>query len=109
MGAQQFWALGRGANASKAFSAAVDAARHAHGHGGYTGSIAEKSDGFTVIRAPAVEAIHVDDRRGRMTAARRLADEMFEADDPRIDDKWGPAGCIDIGAGEFLFFGWASS
>jgi hypothetical protein len=26
-----------------------------------------------------------------------------------VDDKWGPAGCIDLGDGRFAFLGWASS
>ncbi|SJM34020.1 hypothetical protein BQ8482_380203 [Mesorhizobium delmotii] len=37
--------------------------------------------------------------------ARLLTDKQ----DPRIDDKWGPAGCLDLGGGEYYFFGWAST
>jgi hypothetical protein len=36
----------------------------------------------------------------------------YSGDDPlweKVDDKWGPAGCIDMQDGTFLFFGWASS
>lgn len=39
----------------------------------------------------------------------RVAQKMVFDGDPRIDDKWGDAGCIDLGDGWFLFFGWASS
>jgi len=28
---------------------------------------------------------------------------------PRIDSKWGPAGCIALGDNTYLFFGWASA
>lgn len=43
-----------------------------------------------------------------------LAELLIDLGDPRIDDKWGPAGCIDLAPKkkrdkEFLFFGWASS
>lgn len=24
-----------------------------------------------------------------------------------VDDKWGPAGCVQNSPGEFIFFGWA--
>lgn len=44
------------------------------------------------------------------------AQELLEADDKRVADKWGAAGCIAIGSpradrkdNEYLFFGWASS
>jgi hypothetical protein len=35
--------------------------------------------------------------------------ELYENADPRVDDKWGPAGCIRLKDGEWLFFGWAAS
>ena len=46
--------------------------------------------------------------------AEHLLAKLF---DERIDDKWGPAGCIDMDPKltgkrkpkRFLFFGWASS
>lgn len=78
------------------FREAVQDACHYHGHGGYTGTIAEKHD-FVLIDA-------VDDAN----AARRLANKLVENEDPRIDDKWGPAGAI-LYPDHVLFFGWASS
>ena len=42
-----------------------------------------------------------------MDEAIKLADQFVEVNDSRIDDKWGPAGCIKVGKGQFLFFGWA--
>jgi hypothetical protein len=38
---------------------------------------------------------------------RRVADALMQLTDPRISDKWGPAGCLELGSGRWLFFGWA--
>ena len=35
-------------------------------------------------------------------------DRLMDADDSRIRDKWGPAGCVDVGNGTYIFFGRAS-
>jgi hypothetical protein len=40
--------------------------------------------------------------------ARALADRAIDEGDARIDDKWGPAGCVPLADGRFYFFGWAS-
>ena len=103
MGAAEFWTKARGKNAKAAFNTAVEDARYEHGHGGYTGSIAEKS-GFVMIDNPG----------GTPESAEELADKMLREGDKRTDDKWGPAGCIklrdlDDGLKEYLFFGYASS
>ncbi len=42
------------------------------------------------------------------TNPHRYAEQLVEDQDGRIDDKWGPAGCIDLGNDRYLFFGWAS-
>ena len=63
---------------------------------GYTGTIAEKHN-FNVI--PLKEGLE----------PREYADKLIDDCDPRIDDKWGPAGCFDLGGGRYFFFGWASS
>jgi hypothetical protein len=96
MGANTFFVRAKGSNARDAFNGARDDARWEHGHGGYTGTIAEKHE-FTVIEVPAGED------------ARKYAAKLIADDDERIDDKWGPAGCIKLGGDEWLFFGWASS
>ncbi len=96
MGASTFMQVGRGKTAAEAFKSARDEAAYEHGHGGYSGSLAEKRN-FVMIPVPA----GIDPR----VVARKLVDEG----DPRVDDKWGPAGCIALGKGEWLFFGWASS
>jgi hypothetical protein len=96
MGAQTFTHKAKGKTAKDAFQQAVSDARYEHGHGGYTGTLAEKSD-FVMIALPKDESA-VD-----------YAYSLIDSCDPRIDDKWGPAGCIDMGDGNYLFFGWASS
>lgn len=96
MGANTFETTATGATAQEAFRSAVDEAAWEYGHGGYTGSIAEKRD-FVMIDMPD----------GKDPS--EYAFELIDKGDPRIADKWGPAGCIKIADGEFLFFGWASS
>jgi len=96
MGADTFMNWAKGKTAKLAFNAAVEEACYEHGHGGYTGTIAEKSS-FVMIALPAGQD------------AGEYASKLLDADDPRIDDKWGPAGCIELGDDEWLFFGWASS
>jgi len=104
MGADTFFSRASGKSAQEAFRSAVEDAQYESGHGGYSGTIAEKGD-FVMITLP----------EGRK--AFEFADELIDAGDDRIDDKWGPAGCIALGApkgakddtvGEYLFFGWAS-
>ena len=96
MGAETFMVRAKGQTAAKAFSVACAKARHEHGHGGYTGTIAEKSE-FVMIVTSA------------KTDAAEYAEKLINDGDKRIDDKWGPAGCIQLGKTEFLFFGWTSS
>lgn len=98
MGATQFYDKAKGADAQEAFTTLRDEALHENGHGGYTGSIAEKSE-FTMIP---------EYTPNDMISAEDFAEKLIGDYDERVDDKWGPAGCIDIGGGEFLFFGWAS-
>ncbi len=96
MGANQFCNNGSGLTAKEAFSDLVDDALFEYGHRGYTGTIAEKSS-FIMIQPNEGET--------PSQCARRL----LSSDDRRIDDKWGPAGCIKVSDGKWLFFGWASS
>lgn len=99
MGATTFMVKEHGKSAKEAFERAQRQARYEYGHGGYTGTIAEK-DSFTEITTPK-EKDPVE-----------FAYNLIDKDDPRISDKWGPAGCIDLGKDGngrmFLFFGWAS-
>jgi len=100
MGADTFMVTGHGEDPRTAFSAAVRGAQISYGDRGYTGSLAEKSS-FIMIPKPR------PDMTGREIAD--YADQLIDDGDPRVDDKWGPAGCIDMGGGKYLFFGWASS
>jgi hypothetical protein len=98
MGANEFTTIGRGQSADQAFRQARDAAAWEHGHGGYTGTIAEKNS-FTVISGPLP-----------YREASALAWRLIEEEDERVDDKWGPAGCIPIrDSDQFLFFGWSAA
>ena len=96
MGAQVFTTTAKGSDARNAFIGAVREAQYECGHGGYTGTIAEK-DGFTVIP--------LEEGREPYEYAGELIDEC----DRRVNDKWGPAGCFELGEGRYFFFGWASS
>jgi hypothetical protein len=96
MGACDFQTCARGKDAREAFNNAVKDAQYDHGHSGYSGTIAEKH-AFVMIDAPPD------------TDPLKFAEELIAKGDNRIDDKWGPAGCIKLPDGAFLFFGWASS
>jgi hypothetical protein len=88
------------------FLRAVDQAKYEFGHGGYTGTLAEK-DSYVVIGDAAGPA-----------EALTKAQQLLNDNDPRVDDKRGPAGIIlypwtIASSGEAvrkaLIFGWASS
>jgi len=89
------------------FAYAQKNARYQNGHGGYTGTIAEK-DYFIIISDEGIS----------YKKAFKLADDLIIKCDARIDDKWGPAGAIRIkqrasknqkSMNGWMFFGWASS
>lgn len=96
MGACDFETVGRGENAAKAFSSAVQDAQHEHGHGGYSGTIAEKRS-YKLI-AP------------RTGETWRDCVKRCQADEDHFSwDKWGDAGAVMVSEGVYLFFGMASS
>ena len=97
MGATTFTQVGKGKTATEAFLTAVAEARHQYGHGGYTGTLAEKGT-FVLIQPPEGADLRAF-----------VADLLNKDDDPRISDKWGPAGCVKLGPEEYVFFGWAST
>ena len=80
MGATDFSVKVMAKTAREAFQKAVEEAKYEYGHGGYTGTIAEK-DSFQMISVP-----HGKDPE----------DYAFHliVNDSRVSDKWGPAGCI---------------
>jgi hypothetical protein len=96
MGASTFGETANGKTAKEAFRKAVEQAQFDYGHAGYTGSIAEKSE-FVMIDVPAGKNAYDH------------AHDLIDDGDPRIDDKWGPAGCIKLDDNTWYFFGWASS
>jgi hypothetical protein len=85
VGAQRFEQYADGADVDAAFDAARDAARNEHGHGGYTGTVAEKDD-YVVITRTLTD----------LDNATTLAGDLIDRDDQRITDKWGPAGAIPV-------------
>jgi len=97
MGATTFINTVNGATLQEAFADAVKQAQYDYGHAGYTGTIAEKNVVTLIQRGPVPKR-----------EAIRLAQELIEDADARIDDKWGPAGAIPLEEGGWLVFGWAS-
>jgi hypothetical protein len=101
MGAETFDTIIRGDDMGAAFREAVRRAKHDYGHAGYSGTIAEKQSARYIGEAKS------------MKEAQDMAWTLIDAMDPRIDDKWGPAGAIEFsdkdGTTAWLFFGWASS
>jgi len=113
MGADSFYNRVKkqeGQTAGQAFDAERSEAQYEHGHGGYTGTIAEK-DGISISRKP--ECIDADDWINEL--------DDFDEDDKDnehyselkrdfeiYDDKWGNALCI-VEEEHFIFCGHASS
>lgn len=95
MGAMSFVIERNGKSAEQCFKDAREGALYDHGHGGYSGTIAEKN-AYTML--PLI------DGKNAIDSAWQYIDDC----DPRVDDKWGPAGCIKTDDG-FVFFGWASA
>jgi hypothetical protein len=85
VGASTFEQYADGAEVAAAFRTARADADVEHGDGGYSGSLAEKHDYVVITR----QAMDRDD-------AYRLARDLITRQDPRIDDKWGPAGAIPV-------------
>lgn len=96
MGASEFSQRSTGSTPRIAFDAAKTQALYDHGHAGYSGTLAEKHS-FVEIAVP--DGIDPGE----------FAQGLLEEGDKRIDDKWGPAGCVKLAEGSYLFFGWASS
>lgn len=127
MGAEVFEVTWIADSPEDAFSDAVRHHQWEYGHGGYTGTIAEKSS-FVLRSLPGPGEINPDrlvdalvgwdelDRMGKEAEIDHLGlhppsayveefDSLFEI----FDDKWGPALAFDLGNNRYLFCGWASS
>jgi hypothetical protein len=81
MGGTTFETTGMDPDVGKAFHIAREQAGYEHGHGGYSGTIQEKHDFVVITNTPVPYAV-----------AEVQAGTLIDADDPRIRDKWGPAG-----------------
>jgi hypothetical protein len=93
MGATTFGCKATGKTAREAFSNAIEEAQYEYGHGGYTGTIAEK-DSFKMYTVNA-----------------QFKTQEFWSEVQTIEDKldkWGHAGCIKLDGDAYYFFGWAS-
>lgn len=122
MGAQPFATKQRAKTIAAAFQNARTIALHTYGHGGYTGTIAEKGD-FTELKVPNELTADAFVERAMnwghvpcLTTFSADAERTIEQASKIADDKWGPAVAIEIpgslqpdGTREFAFFGWASS
>jgi len=85
MGGTTFEHYAPGVDVNDAFKRAHEEASYEHGHGGYTGTIAEKGSFTIITRTPLLER-----------EAEALAQRLINDDDVRISDKWGPAGAIPV-------------
>jgi hypothetical protein len=84
-------------SAREAFGKLVDDAQFQHGHGGYTGTIAEKND-FVTIELP--DGLSEDDAIDYISRSVDPPDQhkdWIERWALVYDDKWGPALCIEGG------------
>lgn len=102
MGATEFFTSAAGATVAEAFSSAVSSAEYESGHGGYTGTIAEKSD-YQSASSQTFENVN---------EARDFANQKLGDSNHWCNDKWGPAAYVTYknknGETRFLFFGVAS-
>lgn len=85
MGGTTFDHYAEGVNVDDAFKNAHEEATYEHGHGGYSGTIAEKPGYVVITHEPML-----------LNEAYHLVNKLTDANDPRINDKWGPAGAIPI-------------
>ena len=123
MGGADFMNAGKGKTAQAAFDKIVEQAQWEHGHGGYSGTIAEKRSMVEFQRPKGM-------RRATVIQAVRALGRICKDDDgnaetatvqakyPKLpiakmlevyDDKWGPSLAIELAKGEYLFAGWASA
>jgi len=85
MGASTFITQTSGSNLQEAFAAACQDASFEHGHGGYSGTVAEKHSVVALDKTPRWS-----------DEGLAYAEALLEARDERISDKWGPAGAIPV-------------
>ncbi|WP_053958100.1 hypothetical protein [Sulfobacillus thermosulfidooxidans] len=104
MSAQMFVTVAEGLTLHAAFAAAVAEAQWEHGHGGCTGTIAEKDS-----------VCEISPLRPQMSDNEKLAWALSLLTDedavPRaldwVLDKWSPAAALKLSQNRWVFFGWA--
>lgn len=135
MGAAQFRHFASGKKPEDAFASLVAAASYEHGHGGYSGTIAEKHSFKLFTPPPGIAAL--DFARWVIASEQCVASDVPKEVPPEhrdavlraadvSDNKWGPAAAVEIKGEElaalrakkpgrfpegdrvFYFFGWAS-
>ena len=114
MGAEQFVEFGSGKTMQDAFEKVREQALWEFGHGGYSGTIAEKGS-VREIKMKIPQAM-IDARDGDLISAADdfayyLMDIGIEDPSPNHwwDDKWGPCAGFHVKDDMYCFFGWASS
>ena len=123
MGADTYMHITKGKTAQECFKRLREQAQWEHGHGGYSGTIAEKNSYVEFTRPKGMRRATV------LKVINELAEinfddyglpqiEELELEYPALniskmfqchEDKWGPSLCIEVTKGEYLFSGWASS
>jgi len=110
MGAEIFYNRRKGTEPSTLFSEERENACYEYGHGGYSGTIAEKGS-YTMSNKPSeidadkwIEMVEEFDEEDREQEHYRALKKDFDV----YDDKWGDALCVPTDDG-FIFCGWASS
>ena len=112
MGANTFCCVARGRTPREALMAAKEDARifddedRDDDNAGYTGDVRGKTS-LTLIAVPDEFRASFAPSFAGETPESAYADALIEQQDRRIVDKNGPAGCIQVDADHFLFFGWA--
>lgn len=101
MGATEFFCTSSGKTVAEAFAVARNEAQYESGHGGYTGTIAEKHD-YKSASSQVFDSYQ---------AASEFADQKIQDENHWCQDKWGPAAYVAFKNGDsikYLFFGVAS-
>lgn len=114
MGAEQYCEFGKGKTMSEAFVAVVEQALYEHGHGGYSGTIAEKGSVRDInmkVPEPMIKARKGDVVQAAEDFAYYLMEEAIDDPEKNVwwDDKWGPSAGFHVEGDIYCFFGWASS
>ena len=122
MGASEYMNAGKGKTAQVAFDKVTENARWNHGHGGYSGTIAENRSMVEfprpkgMRRATVIQAVRALGRICKDDDGNAQTDKV-QAKYPKLriaamfevyDDKTAPALAIELRKGEYLFAGWAS-